>query len=55
MNQYGAVLAAVVPACLCVLIVITIVFHLYKREREWKKFDDVFFGRFNSKGKSERL
>ena len=51
-NPYGALLSAVVPASLCVLTVIIIIIHLHQKEEEWKKYDDIFYGRLNSKGKN---
>ena len=52
-NPYGALLSAVVPASLCVLTVIIIIIHLHQKEEEWKKYDDIFYGRLNSKGKNK--
>lgn len=50
MNGYAALLSAVLPASLCVMITGTIALHLYQRGKIWTQYDDVFKGHFNASG-----
>lgn len=51
MNIYGAILGAIVPACLCLLAPVAVGLHLYQHVSEdWKQYDDMFRGRYNASG-----
>ncbi|CAK8694047.1 unnamed protein product [Clavelina lepadiformis] len=48
LNSYGALLSAIIPACLCIFTLAGVGFYLYQRKATWKNYDDITLGKLNS-------
>ena len=50
-NGYGALASAVGPAVLCLLAVALVFIQAYQVKPQWKRYDDIYMGSYNTTGK----
>lgn len=50
-NGYAALATAMAPAALCMIGVFVVVIQAYQVKPQWKRYDDVYMGSYNTTGK----
>ena len=50
-NGYAALASTVGPAILAVLAIVTVFIQAYQVKPQWKRYDDIYMGRYNTTGK----
>ena len=52
-NGYAALASAVGPAVMCLLAVATVFIQAYQVKPQWKRYDDIYMGSYNTTGKKD--